>query len=161
MQEYFDKDTCEKLYQNLKTWDKTPYFHMGQLKKRGVDCTKFVGLVLVEIGVLTQLEPRVYYSKDWPMHSEIEVVFESIENHFGNYAADGLSYKILDSGQEIKFGDLLCFSITRSGLSNHTSLATKNGMMYHCSQNVGVVESQILPHWKRRLTRIYRLYKES
>ncbi len=158
MTEYFTKDNIDSLLDTLSQWKGTPYFHMGESKGGGVDCTKFVGLVLCELGVLSELSPRIYYAKDWPLHGKREIVFESIEEHFEKYSCGGTKYKVLSGDSEIMTGDLLCYSVCKSGLSNHTAIAVGEDMMWHCSQIVGVVKTQILPHWKKRLTRIYRLY---
>jgi cell wall-associated NlpC family hydrolase len=155
------KEAFQKI---LCSWIGTRYQHMATQKGAGADCTKFLGQCLVEYGVLSQLKPREYYSKDWYIHGRIEVVLESFDYHIENYITP--KYQIIrelapkeNIESYLLFGDILGFSTNpTTGLTNHTSAFIGKGLMIHCLQKIGVSIVPLDFTWLQQLTYIWRLY---
>lgn len=155
----------EKMRKIFKSWLGTRYLHMGTHKgdkpgAGGADCTKFLGLCLVEYGALSQLKEREYYSKDWYIHGTREVVLESFDFHIENFGVPGfhIGRQQIGNDTEFFFGDIVGFATTASGLTNHTAGYLNEGLMIHCLQKLGV---SIVPfdfEWLPRATYLWRLY---
>lgn len=50
-----------------RSWQRTPYHHMGRLKGHGVDCAQLPALVYHAVGLIP-LVPLSYYPMDWHLH---------------------------------------------------------------------------------------------
>jgi len=158
----------------LETWVGTPYLHMGTQKKSesgggGVDCTKFIGLALIELGVLNQLKPREYYPKDWYLHGDVEVVLDSLQYHIDHYLNPGFSVIRYDTWSELPvpdplFGDVVTFYLNKKELTNHTAFylgGYPGEQMLHCIQKLGICICTFSPAWKAKMRYFYRLYEET
>jgi cell wall-associated NlpC family hydrolase len=55
-----------------RTWIRTPYRHMADRKKAGVDCAMLLVRVFVDTGLVEPFDPRPY-SKTWFLHRDAEV----------------------------------------------------------------------------------------
>lgn len=152
-----DKLELIKLKEACKSWLGSPYLHMG-CSKGGVDCTKFVGLVLEEIGVISGIDKEVYYPRDWHIHGKSELVLESFMEH-SKLLTSGLSSKIFDFTSEpnLLFGDVLCLSLN-GRLCNHTAFYLGDGKIIHCVQRLGVIEARLSPQWTNKVKKVFRLY---
>lgn len=176
MSEYFAPLARRAAFQEiLDSWIGTNYLHMGEQKRGdapdtgGVDCTKFIGLALVEAGILSQIRPREYYPKDWYVHGTEERVLDSFQYHIDHYLAAGLSIIRYDTEGEIPvpellFGDVCTFIVNRRGLTNHTGFYVggyPQAEMIHCLQKMGVRRSTMAQSWLSRMRYFYRLYEEN
>ncbi len=145
-----------KLKDACKSWLGAKYLHMG-CSKGGVDCTKFVGLVLEEIGVIAGIDKDVYYPRDWHIHGKREIVLESFLEH-SKLLKVGLSSEILEFTGEsnLLFGDVLCLSLNNR-LCNHTAFYLGDGKIIHCVQRLGVIEARLSPQWIDKVKKVFRL----
>ena len=162
MKEYFaTKERQEKLQQLGKEWLGVSYCHMGYTRG-GVDCTKFIGLVCVELGILPGIEKNVYYPKDWHTHGNRELVLESVER-YGKELAEGLKlikYQYgLESTPKSALGDLFCLAVNQTGICNHTAIYISDGKIIHCLQRKGVIISDFQT-WQRKIKYLYRIFEE-
>jgi cell wall-associated NlpC family hydrolase len=55
-----------------RTWIRTPYRHMADRKKAGVDCAMLLVRVFVDTGLVEPFDPRPY-SKTWFLHRDAEL----------------------------------------------------------------------------------------
>ena len=57
---YFEnKENWKRAKEELLSWVGTPYKHMGNVKKRGVDCNMFIGKVLVNLGIVEKVKGKI------------------------------------------------------------------------------------------------------
>lgn len=158
MERYFSKEeNAGALRKVLKSWAGVPYLHMGE-NRYGVDCSKFVGLVAVDLGLLEGLD-GMYYGKDWHIHGERELQLESIEHHLLKLI--GAKFVKLDfvAGNE-EFGDIICFACGKSGLCNHTGIIVDDGFFAHAINRRGVGFSKLAFSWASRAKFLYRIVTE-
>ena len=146
------------LWRVIEDWRGVPYRHMG-MSKGGVDCTKFVGLVCVDLGILAKVD-EAYYGRDWYLHSDREVVLESLERHV-QYLAAGLQLRKLPNEltrpQSLQFGDVLCMTTGKHKACNHAAIYLGDNKMVHCLASKGVHIAQYLYFWASRTRFLYRL----
>ena len=161
MQNFFEpKANQDKLKQEIDRWIGTPYQHMG-FSSGGMDCTKFVGIVLVNLGILQSFDKRVYYPTDWYIHGGEEICLNAIESTMTRYLNKDLDVqKILYSGfeQSIEVGDLVCISKNAKGFVNHTALYLGDDKIAHCVQGKGVCISQFSFSYSKRTKYLFRLF---
>jgi cell wall-associated NlpC family hydrolase len=54
-----------------RSWVKTPYHHLGDVKGAGVDCAMLLVRVFVDLGIVPPFDPRPY-PPDWHLHRSDE-----------------------------------------------------------------------------------------
>lgn len=121
MREYFsDPEKVATLKQIADGWLGVKYRHMG-CTKGGVDCTKLMALIFVEMGLLEKVED-MYYSRDWMVHGDVEVVLQAFSHHLCQFLSGGLWYQFLKyrPGLPMFPGDVICCSANKKRLCNHT-----------------------------------------
>lgn len=130
--------------------------------KGGVDCTKLIGLILVEYGVLKRVEP-VYYGRDWFVHGSAENVFMSFHRHLLLYLRRPVKYLQLkfDERTQLMTGDCLLITTSKRGLCNHTALVTAPGKILHAIERQGgVQEIDFTEYWRDKTRAVFRLYDD-
>ena len=159
--EYFVSERQKKLQEIGKDWLGVPYHHMGYTRG-GVDCTKFVGLVCVDLGILKDIEKDVYYPRDWYRHGQKEIVLESVEK-YGKELLFGLRLVKYEFGQIFTpspiVGDLFCLAVNNTGICNHTAIYIDTGKIIHCLQRKGVIISDF-QSWQKKIKYLYRIFEE-
>ena len=141
-------------------WIGTPYRHLSMVKGRGADCTLFLGGVLLEAGILKEIKYD-YYSRDWHIHTKEEFVKESWIKHLSKSCRDDVrGITIYDAKPEsVLRGDILGFSTTKMGVTNHSTLYLGDGMMIQSINRKMVHETRFGNYWKEKLTTIFRIMK--
>lgn len=121
------------------SWMGTPYRHLQVAKGElgGADCTLFIGSAMVEAGYLTRLDYD-YYPRDWHIHSEEEIVLESMHRHFPGLLASGLGCVFGGPETELMRGDMVAYRTPRSKRVNHTAIAWGDGRVLNAIQKRGV-----------------------
>jgi len=167
-QAYFENEgNWARMLSEMKSWQGTPYRHLTMTKGRGVDCTLFIGGVWKACGVLNDVTYD-YYSKDWHIHTEEELVLESIFRHYQDHCNEELKLERFGSLEtsELIRGDLLTFNYParKIQVSHHASLwigtiveTRQRDLMINSIEGRGVVELQYGTHWKNRLTNVFRV----
>lgn len=145
----------------LKSWENTPYRHMEMVKKRGADCTMFLAACFHELGVMVKIDAPDYYSKDWQVHTEEELVRDNLIRHLENHLAKGFTASIFEKGEieadDFIRGDLIGFKTPRSRCTNHTAMWLGNGFIVNCIQGGGVCNLEWNRAWNRIMTTVFRI----
>lgn len=153
-----DNELWEKVKNELLSWVNTPYLHMQAVKGRGADCNQFIGASLTIAGILNGVIYK-YYPPDWSEHSSEQLILQYIElNRFNlNEDYDFIIFDYL-SGETLKRGDMLCFSLINSkGLINHVGIYLGDNEFIHMGHVCEVIE--LNDYYKRHLLKIVRLFK--
>ena len=161
---YFCDDNNWNVFRNeLESWKGTPYRHFQKAKGYGADCTMFLGACFVNVGVLSDLSYE-YYSKDWHLNSNTEIVERWIyENICNNVTDKSLKFKkLLIVKDDFIRGDFLLISTSPTGVANHCAVIVdkNNSKMIHSINNRGVCEAHYNSWWKRHTKYKMRLFKE-
>jgi cell wall-associated NlpC family hydrolase len=142
-----------------ESWLDTPYRHLQHCKGRGADCTLFLGDVLVEAGYLAELEYD-YYPRDWHLHTDDEFVLESALRHWREHMCPGYGVGEFDPRQITpERGDMVAFSTTKRGVSNHVGLVWGDGTMIHAIIHRGVSFMPLGRWWCDRMTTAFRFMR--
>lgn len=139
----------------VESWQGTPYRHLQCAKGRGADCVLFLGACHIEAGFLSRLDYE-YYSRDWHLHTNKEFVLESFFEHAKEHMPGGYLFIEVDP-ENLMRGDLVCFSTTITGVSNHAGMVWDDGRMFHSAGRKGVHLSRFGRYFRERLTRAFRL----
>jgi len=157
MQYYFKEENTLKLKKVCEKWQGTKYRHMGS-NSGGMDCTKLLGVVLKELGILEQYEENVYYPRDWFLHSEKELVIETFINH-SKYLTYDLCFEkfIIKTGNfDYKNGDIILFKVCGSQRINHVGIYLDDNL-FHADVRSGVCFVQFLRYFRTRAKYVYRI----
>jgi len=159
MREYFElKENQEALLQEATQWMGVPYLHMG-CDRGGMDCTKFVGVVLQNLGILEDFPRNVYYPTDWYQHGSEEICLNSIAQTMQKKLKKNLLAQMVPFVKgEIKFGDLVCIAKNAKGLVNHTALYLGENKIVHCLQGKGVFVGQFSYSYATVTRFLFRLF---
>jgi len=155
----------DKMIPIMQSWLGTPYRHMMMVKQRGADCTLFLAACYHEVGLMKKLERPDYYPKDWNVHTNEEMVKNSLIYHLDNHLADGYTSITLKKCEittdDFFRGDLLGFKTPRSKCTNHTAMwLGKRNWMVNSINSMGVCEIEYNRAWNRCLTTVWRIIIE-
>jgi len=165
---YFESEhNWARMAAEMEEWRGTPYRHLTMAKGRGADCTLFIGGVWKACGVLDAVTFD-YYPKDWHIHTEEELVLDSIFRHYQDHCRDGLKlekFGPLETDKLIR-GDLLTFNYPAREIwvSHHAALwigtiieTRQRNLMINSIEGRGVINLQYGTFWKNRLTNVFRV----
>lgn len=157
---FWTKEKIQELKSICGKWIGIKYRHMGN-NTGGIDCTKLMGVVFVDLGILSSYEDGVYYSKDWFYHSKKELVLESFVKH-STLLKFGLSFvkKKVDTNFIYKTGDIVLFSVGDTKKINHTGIYFCEGnkeKLFHADVRKGVSFIHFLRYFKARARYVYRI----
>lgn len=156
----FKDDAAWAAYETiLKSWLGTPYRHMQGCKGRGADCTLFFANALIEAGILTQVDYD-YYPRDWHIHTHDELVLNGIYANMQKNAKPGLRLIKMLLTTPLLRGDIVCFKLSYTGVTNHAGIMLGNKMFVHACQGAGVSLQEFDERYGDRLSAILRFFKE-
>ena len=146
----------------LRSWIGTPFRHLWAAKGRGVDCTLFLGHALMEYGIITAVE-HDYYPRDWHIHTHEERVMEGFYHHISENMAPGFDMNWLPKNTEFIRGDILGFSTTKTGVTNHCGIVMDEPKLYMINSinHRGVCIIPVVRWWKKYLKNVFRVVKEN
>lgn len=123
----------------------TPYRHQGALKGVGCDC---LGLVRGVWRELYGAEPETPapYAPDWAERTGRERLLEAAARHFG--AALPASALLP--------GDLIVFRWQDGAAAKHAGIAAPDERFIHAYEQAAVIESPLVPSWRRRIAGVFR-----
>lgn len=125
-------------------WTGTPYRHQASVRGHGCDCLGLVRGVWREIyGAEPQTPPP--YRPDWAETGGRDGLVE---------AARRWCVEIPRATAEP--GDLLLFRMSENAIAKHCAILTGEDRMIHAYWGRSVVESWIVPWWRRRLALAFR-----
>lgn len=123
----------------------TPYRHQGSLKGVGCDCLGLVRGVWREL-YGTEPEAPVPYAPDWAERTGRERLLEAAGRHCG--AALPIS--------ALRPGDLLVFRWQDGVAAKHAGIAAPDNRFIHAYEQAAVIESPLVPSWRRRIAGVFR-----
>lgn len=123
----------------------TPYRHQGALKGVGCDC---LGLVR---GVWRELygeepETPAPYAPDWAERTGRERLLEAAARHFGPALP----------ASALLPGDLIVFRWQDGAAAKHAGIAAPDERFIHAYEQAAVIESPLVPSWRRRIAGVFR-----
>lgn len=122
-----------------RSWIGTPYRHQASLKGTGADC---LGLLRGIWRGLYGTEPQEVpaYTADWAEAGEEETLLQA-----------GRRWLIEIDPAEARPGDVLVFRWRDRSPAKHVGILSGNGQLIHSYERVGVVETPLVPAWRRRI----------
>ncbi|MCZ4288023.1 NlpC/P60 family protein [Hoeflea alexandrii] len=137
---------AERIVAAARDWIGTPYRHQGSRKGVGCDCLGLVRGVWAEVtGSLTE-EPGAY-APDWAERSGTERLMAAARLHCGDPVPPA----------EAMPGDIVLFR-WRAGVSaKHTGILSGPDRFIHAYEPAGVIESALVPSWRRRIAAVHRI----
>lgn len=160
-----DESQWDKMLAILESWKGTPYRHLIMTKGRGADCTLFLAGALHEAKLMRQVSYD-YYPRDWHIHTQEEMVVDSLTTYLIDNTIPGLSGVLYGAGEPDKLvrGDILGFKMPGSQVTNHSSMflggPPGDQLVIQSIESRGVSVGQWGPYWERKLTFIFRILKE-
>ena len=125
-------------------WIGTPYRHQASLEGLGTDCLGLIRGVWRELyGAEPELVPA--YAPDWAERSGQERLMEAATRHFG----PSIPFA------EARPGDLLLFRWRAGCAAKHAGILSSAGRFIHAYEQAAVVESALVPSWRRRIVRAF------
>jgi NlpC/P60 family putative phage cell wall peptidase len=130
-------------------WIGTPYRHQASLKGVGCDCLGLVRGIWREIyGVEPELPPA--YQPDWAERCGEDRLQLAARRHFG----EGLAIS------EMRPGDLLLFCWRPDLPAKHAGILSTPERFIHAYEQATVIESALVPSWRRRIAAVFRFPKK-
>ena len=128
-----------------RNWIGTPYRHQASLKGVGCDCLGLVRGVWREIyGLEPELPPA--YQPDWAERSGEDRLREAARRYFG------AQFTVA----EMRPGDLLLFCWRPDLPAKHAGILSSQDRFIHAYEQAAVIESALVPSWRRRIAGVFR-----
>lgn len=122
-------------------WIGTPYRHQGSRMGVGCDCLGLVrGVWRTVLG--TEPAPVPPYSPDWGELTDDDPLLEAAR-------------AFLVPARLIAPGRVLLFRWSRGSAAKHCGIVSTPDRMIHAYAGTGVVESTLVPSWRRRIAGIF------
>jgi NlpC/P60 family putative phage cell wall peptidase len=123
----------------------TPYRHQGSLKGVGCDC---LGLIRGVWRELYGAEPEVpaAYAADWAERAGEERLLQAAARHCGGVLPVSA----------LRPGDLLIFRWRVGVAAKHAGIAAPDERFIHAYEQGAVIESPLVPSWRRRIAGVFR-----
>jgi len=137
--------TGERVLAIARSFIGTPYRHQASLKGVGCDC---LGLVRGVWRELYGVEPEVPapYAADWAERAGEERLLEAALRHCGPALP----------AAEMRPGDLLIFRWREGVSAKHAGIAAPDDRFIHAYEQAAVIESPLVPCWRRRIAGVFR-----
>lgn len=128
-----------------RSWIGTPYRHQASLKGVGCDCLGLVRGVWREIyGSEPELPPA--YQPDWAERSGEDRLRGAARRYFGAELP----------AAEMQPGDLLLFCWRPDFPAKHAGILSTEDRFIHAYEQAAVIESALVPSWRRRIAGVFR-----
>ena len=156
---YFIDEKLEKLCEVLESWEGARYLHMGTTRG-GVDCSKLIGLIFKELDILQDFDGETYYSKQWAVHGDEEILLKSLHEHLATQLKQGFDYDFLRYNDDLDLcnGDVICFAMYEKDLCNHTGIFI-DGFLFHVIVGADACKTMFNRYWRNRARFIFRVKK--
>lgn len=136
---------AQRIVSVARSWIGTPYRHQASLKGVGCDCLGLVRGVWREIhGSEPELPPA--YQPDWAERSREDRLREAAQRYFGAEVA----------GTDMRPGDLLLFCWRPDLPAKHAGILSTPERFIHAYEQAAVIESTLVPSWRRRIAGVFR-----
>lgn len=157
---------AQRLRIELESWLGTPFRHFCRQKGRGADCALFACQALVNARFVREVQ-QAYYSRDWHEMTTQEMWLENVQRHMSDLLMPGFIAQRHDAPAEMRFGDWCGFSLSPTGVTNHSGIYFGNGRLIHCINKRGVVIDpieKIIDPWGSLASRfrvLFRIYVDA
>lgn len=126
-------------------WIGTPYRHQGARRGVGCDCLGLVRGVWRDL-YGTEPEAPQPYGVDWAERGGEERLHAAALRHFGRPFAV----------RDMAVGDLLLFRWQEGAAAKHLGILSTPDRFIHAYEAAGVIESALVPSWRRRVAWVFR-----
>lgn len=130
----------ERIVDAARQWLGTPYRHQGARLGVGCDCLGLVRGVWRELYGAEAEEPGPY-RLDWRSDVQDDRLLAAATRHCGAPLAPG----------SVRPGDLLLFRWKANLPVRHLGIASGENHFIHAYESMAVVESPLVPAWRRRI----------
>lgn len=140
--------TASDIVVAAREWVGTPYRHQHSVKGSGTDCLGLIrGVYRDVIGPEPETPPN--YSPSWGEGDRREVLLTAAHRHL--VAIDDWHH------DSVAPGDVLIFRMKRGVIAKHCGIVTSDTHMVHAYQGAGcVIESALVPYWRKKIVGVFR-----
>jgi NlpC/P60 family putative phage cell wall peptidase len=136
---------AERVVAAARGWIGTPYRHQASLKGVGCDCLGLVrGVWRETYGSEPELPPA--YQPDWAERGGEDRLREAARRYFGAEL----------SAAQMRPGDLLLFCWRPDFPAKHAGILSTEDRFIHAYEQAAVIESALVPSWRRRIAGVFR-----
>ena len=123
----------------------TPYRHQGSSKGVGCDCLGLIRGVWREL-YGAEAEVPAAYAPDWAERAGEERLLDAAARHCGPAL----------NPSAMRPGDLLVFRWRAGVAAKHAGIAAPDDRFIHAYEQAAVIESPLVPCWRRRIAGVFR-----
>lgn len=116
--------TREDVVREARSWLRTPYVHMADVKGQGVDCAMLLVRVFCDLALVPAFDPRPY-ARDWYHHHSEELYLTQIQRY---------AHQV----DEPLAGDLAVYNFGRC--VSHAAICVGEGLAVHAYSETRRVE---------------------
>jgi NlpC/P60 family putative phage cell wall peptidase len=131
-----------RVVDEARKWLSTPYRHQGSRREVGTDCLGFVRGIWRELYGVEPQQPGPY-SMDWAEKGCDDQLLNAANRFFIPISAAP------------SFGHLVLFRWNARTLVKHAGIMVSNTSFIHAYSGVGVVESPLVPAWRKKLAGVF------
>lgn len=134
----------QRVIEEARRWIGTPYRHQGCRRDVGCDCLGLIRGVWTGVyGRPTERPPT--YAMDWNANARHDLMAQAAHRHFRP-----------KDRTRMRPGDLLLFTWKSGHAACHAGILFPDDHFVHAYERAGVVCSPLIPHWRRRITGVFR-----
>lgn len=141
-----ESDFGGRVVSAARDWLGTPYRHQASRKGVGADCLGLVRGVFEEVTGQPAERPGAY-ARDWAEKAGEERLLDAALRHCGPAIAF----------DQAKPGDILIFRWREGFAAKHAGILSGKDRFIHAYEQAGVIESALVPAWRRRIAAIHRI----
>ena len=131
-----------RVVDEARKWLGTPYRHQGTRLQVGADCLGLIRGIWREIYGIEPETPAPY-AMDWAEKGDDDRLLNAAIKHF----------ELVSSSPS--FGNLVLFRWNSGALAKHTGIMVGESAFIHSYSGVGVVESPLVPAWRKRIAGVF------
>ena len=135
-----------RVVDEARKWLGTPYRHQGSKLGVGADCLGLVRGIWRDLYGLEPEQPGPY-AMDWAEKGGEDRLLDAALKHFNS----GLGTP--------SFGQLVLFRWTAGALVKHAGIMVSENSFIHAYSGVGVVESPLVPAWRKKIAGVFAFPK--
>jgi cell wall-associated NlpC family hydrolase len=119
----------------------------------------FIAAALVEVGVFTSMPKFEYYPKDWFLHTDNQILLESVKYHTENLLSSNCEFVELPLDTPLMRGDMILFTTRNPEIPNHSGVYWDDQEQFiHCTPWKGVSMRHLQSgYFESRVHNIFRV----
>jgi NlpC/P60 family putative phage cell wall peptidase len=131
-----------RVVDEARKWLGTPYRHQGSRRQVGADCLGLVRGIWREI-YSSEPEEAGPYAMDWAEKGDDDKLLNAAVKHF------------IKAERAPDFGQLILFRWNAGALAKHAGIMVSSTHFIHAYSGVGVVESPLVPAWRKKIAGMF------